>query len=223
MVGVGDSPHISSQQANHVSALRFLFLVSSTTLLALLFAGCSATNSVGDGGNGFSESSCSYDPSSGCTDSGGTGSGTTDGGTSGGCTDAADPSCGTYDPTGGDGGGNGDGGCDPSTCGDSGDTGNGGDDGGGDPGDDGGGMGMVDSGGHAGKVTMAEKRVATKELAQSPIAALASASPRTLSALKVVGLHIASLQTHDRQIAGLLIEHTARLLRAKEDKDEIAS
>jgi hypothetical protein len=66
MVGVGDSPHISSQQANHVSALRFLLLLASTTLLAFFFVACSAGSGIGDG-NGFNDSSCSYDASSDCT------------------------------------------------------------------------------------------------------------------------------------------------------------
>jgi hypothetical protein len=151
MVGVGDSPLAARQQATHISPLRFLLLLSSTSLLGIFFVSCGGPRIVAGGGaSNFSD--CSSDPAcytscsdvcdascsnyspSACTNSGSNGSGTTDpgGGTSSGCTDAADPSCGNYDPPGFDGGGSGDGGCDTDSCSDPGDPGGGtGDTGGG--------------------------------------------------------------------------------------------
>jgi len=220
MVGVGESPHTSGQ-VTHMMALRLLLLLSLTTLLALLFTGCSAGGSAGGGGNGSNECFYSSACDTGCNDancdSGGTGSGTTDGGSgsndgggSGGCTDAADPSCGGYDPTGGDGGGNGDGGCDPSTCGD--------------PGDGGGDSGIGEIRGYIGTVIMVAKAAETMALAQPFVSAPACASPETLSELKAVCSRFAPLETQGR-LPGLSIAQTtyARVVRAKEDKDESAT
>ena len=179
MIGVGDSPLAARQQETYFSLLRFLLLLSFTSLLMILFASCGGPRISASGESG-SYSDCSSDPGcyascsdvcdascsnyspSACTSSGNNGSGTTDtgGGTSGDCTDAADPSCGNYDPPGFDGGGSGDGGCDADSCGDPGDPGDGSGDTGGDngvgTGDPGGDTGSGDPGDGGGDMTIVD-------------------------------------------------------------------
>lgn len=183
MSGIAESPIRATARSSLVPAAygAVLFILSGG-ILGLLFVGCSGGgHGVPGGGNGYVEypvtscsdlcdSSCSdYSPSA-CTasTSSGSGSGTTTGNTgdTGSCSDSADPACGNYDPIGSDGGGTGDGGCDPYTCGDvgtgdsgagsTGDVGSGntggdtGVDTGGDTGDAGGDTGGGDSGGDGG-------------------------------------------------------------------------
>jgi len=165
MTGVAHPFH-ARQRTTNASPLRLFLFLTSTGLLGFFVAGCGVhVVRNGGGGNGFNDcvpgtacySSCT---DLFCTSTGETGptdtgtSGTTGSTGVGGCTDAADPSCVNYDPVGFDGGGSGDGGCDPSTCGDpsvgTGDTG--GDTGVGDPGGGGGDGGgdCCDGGGDTG-------------------------------------------------------------------------